>query len=116
MATSSPPRRIVGVSLKMYFDLFNSIRYVQGVYQFDELAWNERVDLFVVPDFTILEAARMLEFSHIMLGAQDTFWKDDGPYTGEVSPRVLQQASDKIVEIGHAERRAMFGETDEQVA
>jgi triosephosphate isomerase len=117
MATSSPPRRIVGVSLKMYFDLFNSIRYIQGVYQLDELAWNERVDLFVVPDFiTILEAARILESSHIMLGAQDTFWKDDGPYTGEVSPRVLRQAGVKIVEIGHAERRAMFGETDEQVA
>jgi triosephosphate isomerase len=101
----------------MYFDLFNSIKYVQGVYQLDGLAWNERVDLFVVPDFiTILEAARILESSHIMLGAQDTFWKDDGPYTGEVSPRVLQQAGVKIVEIGHAERRAMFGETDEQVA
>lgn len=70
-----------------------------------------------MPDFiTILEAARILGSSHIILGAQDTFWKDDGPYTGEVSPRVLQQADVNIVEIGHAERRAMFRETDEQVA
>ena len=114
MATSSPHRRIVGVSLKKYFDLFNSIKYVQGVYQFDELVWNEREDLFAVPDsITIVEAARILESSHIMLGAQDTFWKDDGPYTGEVSSQVLQQAGVKIVEIGHTERRAMFGETDE---
>ena len=113
MATSSPPRHIVGVSLKMYFDLFNSIKYVQGVYQFDGLTWNERVDFFVVLDFiTILEAVRILEYSYIILGAQDTFWKDDGPYTGEVSPRVLQQAGVKIVEIGHAERRAVFVETD----
>ena len=73
----------------MFFGLFNSIKYVQSVYQFDGLTWNERVDFFVVPDvITILEAVRILE-SYIMLGAQDTFWKDDGPYIGEVSPRVL---------------------------
>ncbi|OCK86029.1 Triosephosphate isomerase [Lepidopterella palustris CBS 459.81] len=117
MAAPTHLRRIVGVSLKMYFDLHNSIRYVQGVLQLDGLAWNERVDLFVIPDFiSIMESARILEPSHVMLGAQDTFWEEDGPYTGEVSPRVLQQAGVKIVEIGHAERRAMFGETDEQVA
>jgi triosephosphate isomerase len=33
-----------------------------------------------------------------------------------VSPLVLAQAGAKIVEIGHAERRAMFGETEEWVA
>lgn len=90
MATSSPPRRIVGVSLKMYFDLFNLIKYVLGVYQFGEPSWSERVDLSAVPDFiTVLEAVRILESSHIMLGAQDAFWKDDGLYTGEVSLWVL---------------------------
>jgi triosephosphate isomerase len=51
-----------------------------------------------------------------MLGAQDTFWEDKGAYTGEVSPLVLRQAGAKIVEIGHAERRAQFGETDDWAA
>jgi triosephosphate isomerase len=111
------PRRIVGVSLKMYFDLQSSLSYVRGVYQLDGEAWNARVDLFVIPDFvTLMESARILQSSHIMLGAQDAFWEDRGAYTGEVSPLVLQQAGAKIVEIGHAERRAMFGETDESVA
>lgn len=111
------PRRIVGVSLKMYFDLQSTLSYVRGVYQLDGDAWNARVDLFVIPDFvTLMESARILEPSHVMLGAQDMFWEDKGAYTGEVSPLVLQQAGAKIVEIGHAERRAMFGETDEWVA
>jgi triosephosphate isomerase len=102
------PRRIVGVSLKMYFDLPSTLSYVRGVLQLDGDAWNSRIDLFVIPDFVSLtESARILESSSIMLGAQDT---------GEVSPLVLRQAGARIVEIGHAERRAQFGETDDWVA
>ncbi|KAF2730851.1 Triosephosphate isomerase [Polyplosphaeria fusca] len=111
------PRRIVGVSLKMYFDLQSTLSYVRGVYQLDGEAWNARLDLFVIPDFvTLMESARILESSSVMLGAQDTFWEDKGAYTGEVSPLMLRQAGVKIVELGHAERRAQFGETDEWVA
>ncbi|KAH7120823.1 Triosephosphate isomerase [Dendryphion nanum] len=111
------PRRIVGVSLKMYYDLQDTLSYVRGVHQLDGEAWNARVDLFVIPDFvTLMESARILESSSVMLGAQDTFWEDKGAYTGEVSPAVLRQAGARIVEIGHAERRALFGETDESVA
>jgi triosephosphate isomerase len=111
------PRRIVGVSLKMYFDLPATLSYIRGVLQLDADAWNSSIDLFVVPDFVSLtESARILEPSSILLGAQDTCWEDKGAYTGEVSPVVLRQAGARIVEIGHAERRAMFGETDETVA
>jgi triosephosphate isomerase len=111
------PRRIVGVSLKMYFDLQSTLSYVRGVLQLDGDAWNARLDLFVIPDFvTLMESARILESSSIWVGAQDTFWEDKGAYTGEVSPLMLRQAGARIVEIGHAERRATFGETDQWVA
>ncbi|KAK7187812.1 hypothetical protein DPSP01_010857 [Paraphaeosphaeria sporulosa] len=111
------PRRIVGVSLKMYFDLPSTLSYVRGMLQLDGLAWNARLDLFVIPDFVALvSAAEILQPSSILLGAQDTHWEDKGAFTGEVSPVVLQQAGAKLVELGHAERRALFGETDESVA
>jgi triosephosphate isomerase len=111
------PRRIVGVSLKMYFDLTSTLSYVRGVLQLDGDAWNANVDLFVIPDFVSLtESQRILEPSSVMLGAQDTHWEDKGAFTGEVSPAVLRQAGARIVEIGHAERRALFGETDKSVA
>ena len=111
------PRRIVGVSLKMYFDLTSTLSYVRGVLQLDGDAWNANVDLFVIPDFVSLtESQRILEPSSVMLGAQDTHWEDKGAFTGEVSPAVLRQAGVRIVEIGHAERRALFGETDKSVA
>jgi triosephosphate isomerase len=117
MATSAPPSRIVGTSLKMYFDLQQTSKYIQGVADLGKLAREQGVELFVIPNFvSLLDASRTLDGTGIKLGAQDAFWEDSGAYTGEVSPLVLKQAGVKIIEIGHAERRRIFGETDEHVA
>ena len=48
------------------------------------------------------------------LCAQDTFWEEDGPYTGEVTPSQLKSLKVKYVIIGHSERREL-GETDEMI-
>ncbi|MDP3991581.1 MAG: triose-phosphate isomerase [Candidatus Colwellbacteria bacterium] len=48
------------------------------------------------------------------LGAQDTFWENAGPYTGEVTPSQIKNLKVKYVIIGHSERRG-FGETDEMI-
>ncbi|KAF2279006.1 Triosephosphate isomerase [Westerdykella ornata] len=117
MASPEPPRRLVGVSTKMYFSLQQTFSYTWGLLQLDPLAFNARIDLFLIPDFLSLHpCAAILGPSHIKLGAQDTHWEDRGAYTGEVSPAALAEVGVRIVEIGHAERRALFGETDEVVA
>ena len=41
---------------------------------------------------------------------------DDGAYTGEVSAAMLADFGCRYVIVGHSERRALFGETDEVVA
>ncbi|KAJ9669793.1 hypothetical protein H2201_000179 [Coniosporium apollinis] len=111
------PRRIVGTSLKMYFNPQKTLDYIRGVAELSEHARSSGIDLFVIPDFlTILESQKILQGTSVMLGAQDAFWEDSGAYTGEISPLHLHQAGVRIVEIGHAERRRIFGETDEQVA
>ena len=110
-------KRIVGTSLKMYFDLPSTLSYIDKVAALSAAAEGANVDLFVIPDFvTLLAAKEKLANSSVMLGAQDTYSEDKGAYTGEVSPLTLSQAGVKIVEIGHAERRRLFGETDEDVA
>lgn len=48
-------------------------------------------------------------------GAQDVFWEKSGAYTGEVSPLMLRNAGATSVIVGHSERRAGQGETDEIV-
>jgi triosephosphate isomerase len=49
------------------------------------------------------------------LGAQNLFWEDKGPFTGEVSAPMLMDLGCQYVIIGHSERRQHFGETDEWV-
>ncbi|KAK1093115.1 hypothetical protein LTR48_002982 [Friedmanniomyces endolithicus] len=122
-AVAMPPlpiqreRRIVGTSLKMYFDLPSTLRYIDAVAQLSSAAKAANVDLFVIPDFvTLLSSAEKLKDTDIRLGAQDTYSEDKGAFTGEVSPVTLKQAGASIVEIGHAERRRLFGETDADVA
>ncbi|KAF2235540.1 Triosephosphate isomerase [Viridothelium virens] len=117
MPSADRPKRLVGTSLKMYFDLAATTSYVKGVQELDTHAKSNNVDLFVIPDFlAILPSHELLKDTSVILGAQDAFWEDRGAYTGEVSPLSLAQAGVKIVEMGHAERRRIFGETDEQVA
>src|SRR5215212_706535 len=58
--------------------------------------------------------ASMLEGTDIGLGAQNMHWEEKGAFTGEVAPNMVKEFC-KYVIIGHSERRAYFGETDESV-
>lgn len=49
------------------------------------------------------------------LGAQDVFWADEGAFTGEISPSMLQEFAVQFCLVGHSERRQHLGETDEMV-
>lgn len=83
---------------------------------YSEQSAGSKAELVVAPGFTALErVARVLEGSSVALGAQDAFWKDEGAYTGEVSPKQLSALGVKFVIVGHSERRAM-GETSEIAA
>ncbi|MFH1129683.1 MAG: triose-phosphate isomerase [Patescibacteria group bacterium] len=47
------------------------------------------------------------------LCAQNCFWEEKGPYTGEISPKMIKDMGIEYVIIGHSERRNYFNETDE---
>ena len=80
-------------------------------------AKSQHVQPFVIPPFPyIAEAALLLNNSDVLVGAQNMHWQDKGAWTGEISPLMLVDCGARIVEIGHSERRAHFGETDETVA
>ncbi|MSR85619.1 triose-phosphate isomerase [Candidatus Uhrbacteria bacterium] len=51
-----------------------------------------------------------------LIGAQNAFWKSDGPFTGEISPDMLKELNVTFCLVGHSERRIHLGETDEMVA
>lgn len=66
------------------------------------------------PYTTLLAVAALLEGADIGLGAQNMHWELSGAYTGEISPSMVAELCRYVI-IGHSERRAYFGETDESV-
>lgn len=73
------------------------------------------VEKVLCPPFTdLLAVAALLEGTDIGLGAQNMHWETSGAYTGEISPTMLAELC-RFVILGHSERRAYFGETDETV-
>jgi triosephosphate isomerase len=80
-----------------------------------ELKAIEGVEKVLCPPFTSLSAiSLLLADSGVGLGAQNMHWEQKGAFTGEVSPAMVKEFC-KYVILGHSERRAFFGETDEIV-
>ncbi len=78
--------------------------------------FQERLSLVLCPTFPALSGvAEVIKKKNVSLGAQDVFWKTQGPYTGEVSPRVLVEIGVEYVIIGHSERRQFLKETDAMI-
>lgn len=74
------------------------------------------VEVCVAPAFTALYAVkRALEGSRVTLSAQNTYWEEQGAFTGEVSPSMLADLGCDYCIIGHSERRTYFHDTDETV-
>jgi len=73
------------------------------------------VEKVLCPPFTSLVAiSALLEGTDIGLGAQNMHWEEKGAFTGEVAPLMVKEFCGYVI-IGHSERRAYFGETDESV-
>lgn len=66
------------------------------------------------PFISLMDAFKLLEDSGIGLGAQNMHWEEKGAFTGEVSPAMVKELCGYVI-LGHSERRAYFGETDEIV-
>ena len=77
---------------------------------------NPTVELAMAPPYVALQAAsHLLATTPITLAAQNVCAKDEGAFTGEISPPMLKELGCQYVIIGHSERRHLFGESDEAI-
>ncbi len=110
---------LISGNWKMNLNHFEAIQLLQKLSY--ELARHDfdAVEVTVHPPFTdirsvqtVIDADRM----HIGLGAQNCHFETSGAFTGEVSPAMLAKMDVEYVIVGHSERRALFGETDDVVS
>ncbi|OGG44132.1 hypothetical protein A2841_03990 [Candidatus Kaiserbacteria bacterium RIFCSPHIGHO2_01_FULL_48_10] len=75
-----------------------------------------KADVVVCPPVALAIGLRR-EYAgrRIVFGTQDSFWEQEGAFTGGVSPRALFDSGIEYVIIGHAEQR-MRGDTNDIVA
>lgn len=72
-------------------------------------------EVVLAPNFLALHPLqKQLDHSKFKLAAQDAYYEDVGPYTGEVSASMLRGLVDYVI-IGHSMRRELFGDTDKIV-
>lgn len=70
--------------------------------------------IIVAPTFTNLYYAfEELKEVDIDVAAQNMYQAESGAFTGEISADMLKSVGVETVILGHSERRAYFGETDE---
>jgi triosephosphate isomerase len=105
----------VGTGWKMNHLRQESAAYAQQLKSY-VLESPPSVQVFILPPFTSLQlVSEILAGTPVWVGAQNMHWDDRGAATGEISPLMLKECGVSLVELGHSERRAYFGETDQTV-
>ncbi len=108
-------KKIIAANWKMHMTLSESEAFMTTfLREIDDL---DEVEIVIVPPFTAIPKVSELvtQTQNIKVGAQNMHWERSGAFTGEVSPAMLRELFVRYVVLGHSERRAMFGETDEIV-
>ena len=108
-------RPIIAANWKMHKTHLEAIQAVQKLSYLLDHSDAERVEVVICPPFTALRSVQTLIDSDKLpygLGAQDVHPEEQGAFTGEVSPLMLQALRVAYVIVGHSERRQLFGEDE----
>ncbi len=106
--------KIIIANWKMQLDLKDSLILAKKMKS--KFAKFKKGKVVICPDLVSLrDVGAILKGSNVKLGAQNVFWEEKGPYTGEISPRTLKDIGCEYVIIGHSERRKNVAENYEMI-
>jgi len=109
-----PRKKLIAANWKMYKNPEQTSAFFRDF--LPAVKDHTRDEIVVAPPYVDLHAAvAAAKGSNVSISAQDVYWKEEGAFTGEISPSMLVAAGCTHVIIGHSERRQYFGETDDTV-
>jgi len=77
----------------------------------------EAVDIVIAPPFTLLDRlAQQIAGTAIQAAGQNVNPEESGALTGAIAPGMLADMKCAYAIVGHSERRALYGESDELIA
>ncbi|MDA3899433.1 MAG: triose-phosphate isomerase [Spirochaetes bacterium] len=107
-------RVIISGNWKMYNTTAEAKELVEGLLA-GVKDLGEKEMLIFPPSIHLKEVVAQCEGSKIQVGAQNMYFKEEGAFTGEISPTMVKDAGADYILIAHSERRHVFGETDELI-
>ena len=104
---------IIAGNYKMNKTVSEAVKLVE---ELKPLVKDAKCDVVVCPTFVCLDAVKKaVEGTNIKIGAQNMHFEENGAFTGEISPKMLEEMGIEYVVLGHSERRTYFNETDEAI-
>lgn len=105
---------IIAGNWKLHMNPEQTTEFVNAVK--DKLPDSDKVESLICAPAVDLDALRKAAAgSNLHIGAENCYFEDEGAFTGETSPKVLNEMGMNYVIIGHSERREYFHETDEEI-
>ncbi len=104
---------VIAGNWKMYKTRDEALQFIYAVNQ--EMPSRDEVETVICANDVLLRDLVKRQGESLKIGAQNMHFAENGAFTGETSPLVLETTGVAYVIIGHSERRAMFNETDETV-
>ena len=89
--------------------------YIQEIKKILSSPEQQKYFVFLAPAVCLSALQKAVQGTEFGWGAQNSYFKDAGAFTGETSPQVLKQMGVTHCLVGHSERRQFFSETDEWV-
>ena len=106
-------KKLIVANWKMHFNTHQASLFLHKLQE--KVVRHKDVEVVLCPNFLVLQSLGLqVDYRKFKLGAQNCYFKDEGPYTGEVAANMLRGLT-KYVILGHSARRHVFGETNTMI-
>jgi triosephosphate isomerase len=108
-------KKIVAGNWKMHTNIREGVALASAIDKAVEKSEiKSEIGIIIAPPLTHLSLInQVINDERVCLAAQNCSSESKGAFTGEVSAKMLHSVGVKAVIVGHSERRAYYGETDE---